>query len=386
MRKALEITFAGSEFRVLVCERADLALDKVRAERPDLVIADVSLPPTDGYALCNTIKLISPGLPVLMLSSRHNPFDPIKGAQADDHLDKPFDTQVLLDKAQELVEAGQKRQAAAPKPVAQVGPPRSLMETMIGAASPLTAPPEPTDEPLAASPSAPPPGEPPAASPSAPPPDEPPAGIPEPTGEPEAARRTSDVVRRPSPEAGAEPAAKRGRAGMKTLSFAARPGPGDQKTASDGLPSKDQLRQTMRFAARPTAVATGQSTPRPPPMHRSSAPAEQARPGPTLPGPVGDEPAIGVSAVPTPPPLPPTGFEAAPSTEKAFVDGASKPSVATAADADLGRRLKALGLSAEQVEGVLALSREVIEQVVWEVVPTLAETLIKEEIARLTKD
>jgi hypothetical protein len=31
------------------------------------------------------------------------------------------------------------------------------------------------------------------------------------------------------------------------------------------------------------------------------------------------------------------------------------------------------------------LSREVIERVAWEVVPVLAETIIKEEIARLTK-
>jgi len=38
------------------------------------------------------------------------------------------------------------------------------------------------------------------------------------------------------------------------------------------------------------------------------------------------------------------------------------------------------------MEGVLALSRDLVEQVVWEVVPVLAETLIKEEIARLTKD
>jgi hypothetical protein len=41
-------------------------------------------------------------------------------------------------------------------------------------------------------------------------------------------------------------------------------------------------------------------------------------------------------------------------------------------------------LSPDQVAAVLALSREVIERVVWEVVPELAETMIKEEIRRLT--
>jgi hypothetical protein len=32
------------------------------------------------------------------------------------------------------------------------------------------------------------------------------------------------------------------------------------------------------------------------------------------------------------------------------------------------------------------LSREVVERVVWEVVPQLAETLIREEIARLMRE
>lgn len=56
-----------------------------------------------------------------------------------------------------------------------------------------------------------------------------------------------------------------------------------------------------------------------------------------------------------------------------------------AATADFARKLDGLGLSAEQVEGVLALSREVIERVVWEVVPDLAETIIREELKRLTQ-
>ena len=63
------------------------------------------------------------------------------------------------------------------------------------------------------------------------------------------------------------------------------------------------------------------------------------------------------------------------------------PSAAIAAQANgLAPKLAQMGLTPAQVEGVLALSREVIEQVVWEVVPQLAETLIKEEIARLTKE
>jgi hypothetical protein len=60
--------------------------------------------------------------------------------------------------------------------------------------------------------------------------------------------------------------------------------------------------------------------------------------------------------------------------------------VAAAVGADFSAQLQGLGLSAQQVEGVLALSRDVVERVVWEVVPVLAETLIKEELARLTAE
>lgn len=66
---------------------------------------------------------------------------------------------------------------------------------------------------------------------------------------------------------------------------------------------------------------------------------------------------------------------------------AAAPPMAAAvmsANADLERKIGALGLTAEQAAAVLALSREVVERVVWEVVPDLAETIIKEEIRRLT--
>jgi hypothetical protein len=53
---------------------------------------------------------------------------------------------------------------------------------------------------------------------------------------------------------------------------------------------------------------------------------------------------------------------------------------------ELSTKLTQLGLTPQQVDAVLALSREVIERVVWEVVPVLAETMVKEEIARLTRE
>jgi hypothetical protein len=52
----------------------------------------------------------------------------------------------------------------------------------------------------------------------------------------------------------------------------------------------------------------------------------------------------------------------------------------------LAGKLAEIGLTDAQAQAVLALSREVVERVVWEVVPPLAEVLIKEELKRLTSE
>ena len=65
---------------------------------------------------------------------------------------------------------------------------------------------------------------------------------------------------------------------------------------------------------------------------------------------------------------------------------AAQPGVTAVIDADMAKKLVGMGLNKDQIDGVLALSRDIVERVVWEVVPVLAETMIKEEIRRLTAD
>jgi DNA-binding response OmpR family regulator len=60
--------------------------------------------------------------------------------------------------------------------------------------------------------------------------------------------------------------------------------------------------------------------------------------------------------------------------------------VSAGVNGHLAGKLGELGLSADQANAVLELSREVVERVVWEVVPQVAEALIKEEIARLMRE
>jgi hypothetical protein len=102
------------------------------------------------------------------------------------------------------------------------------------------------------------------------------------------------------------------------------------------------------------------------------------RPPSALPVRPGDAP----TAVPQPGHIAP----AAPTHSPTSPSHSAVSPVAAAVNGHLAGKLGDLGLSPAQVEGVLALSREVVERVVWEVVPQLAETIIKEEIARLTRE
>jgi CheY-like chemotaxis protein len=128
-------------------------------------------------------------------------------------------------------------------------------------------------------------------------------------------------------------------------------------------------------AARPEAPRPVASVP------MQHAPEPLARPG--------SAPAATVSTAARRPPAPAPIASAAP--PRATISGAQSTAAAvvplsTGAAAGLAGKLEGLGLTREQVAAVLSLSREVVEQAVWEVVPVLAETLIKEEIARLTAE
>ena len=94
---------------------------------------------------------------------------------------------------------------------------------------------------------------------------------------------------------------------------------------------------------------------------------------------------VASAARPAAPPAAPPAKPAPAATPARQAPIQAAATAATAPSGDLARKLDGLGLSAEQVAGVLALSKNVIEQVVWEVVPDLAESIIREEIKRLTQ-
>jgi len=104
MRKVIQITFGGEDFKTVLAENADDAMSKLGAERPSIVLVDAALEGTNGYELCQRIKAAAPSVGVLLLASKQQPYDRNRGTQvgADDFVDKPFDTQQLIDKVSAL--------------------------------------------------------------------------------------------------------------------------------------------------------------------------------------------------------------------------------------------------------------------------------------------
>jgi CheY-like chemotaxis protein len=292
MRKVLEITFSGEDFRVITAENAQSALGKL-GENPGVFVVDTVLGGEDGYALAKELRKRSPAAPIIMLASRYAPYDQARGrdAGADDFADKPFDTQQLIDKIRKVIlakEAGGGQAAAAPPPPAPAPAVGGAPAAAAGGA-PYRAPAPPQAPPMAA------------------------AGA-----QAHAPQQGGNVGGSGGVGRGTQPSLRTG-----TLVF------GEQQNAP--------------------AASPGPMPPRP-------APVVQSSPAPA----------------PAPSPMATTH--------------ATSGSIGAAVNGQLAGKLGELGLSPAQADAVLALSRDVVERVVWEVVPQLAETMIKEEIARLMKE
>jgi DNA-binding response OmpR family regulator len=80
------------------------ALERFAAERPDLVVLDVSIPPPDGFEVCARIRAVS-NVPILMLTVRDSTLDKVRALDlgADDYLTKPFDHLELLARLRALM-------------------------------------------------------------------------------------------------------------------------------------------------------------------------------------------------------------------------------------------------------------------------------------------
>ncbi|MBK7070859.1 MAG: response regulator [Myxococcales bacterium] len=319
MQTVAEITFRATDFAYAGARSADEAIDKIKAQRPALVLADAVMPGKTGYDLCHALKSdpATADIPVVILCGNSAPFDGARGTQvgADGSLTKPWDTQVMLDKVVEILDkvaasgvakAAGKSAGAAPTPVAP----------------PPVAPPPVAVPPVAAAPAAV------AAQPKVAPP------------------RSATIM------------------GMPTIKM---PGPAPVAPAPAPVAAAPAPVAAAPVAAPRAASPTGPiATPAPAPV--AAAPATVRGVGPV-----------------TAPAAPVAQFTTA---RAPMVSGipTKRSALVERTLAKMGERLAELsGLTPGSAEltALVKLSTEVVERIVWEVVPELAEAIIREHVAEL---
>jgi len=303
MQRVAEITFKATDYTYVGARSADEAIQKAKAQKPALVLADAVMPNKTGYDLCQSLKS-DPALadvPVVILCGNSQAYDPARGAQvgADGSLQKPWDTQVMLDKVAEFLDRSGKGDVVKPGVAA---PPSPAKATMAGppTPSPGTSPPRGGGEPP----------------------------------------RSATIMGMPSiklpPQMGGPGAA------VATPAAAAPPAPPPISSGGSAAGGKPAAMPSPNVVARAAAP-----TPPPAPPIRGDSPGRTPM----------------VSGIPT--------------KRSALVERTLGKMAARLAE------LSGLEPGSPELMALLKLSTEVVERVVWEVVPDLAEQIIRENLQQL---
>jgi len=108
IQKVVAITFANEDYAVTTVDNGEDALAKARAHKPDVVLLDVVMPKKNGYEVCEALKAdpAFAGVPIILLAGTFEAFDEnrARGVRADSWIQKPFESQALINKVRELVE------------------------------------------------------------------------------------------------------------------------------------------------------------------------------------------------------------------------------------------------------------------------------------------
>ncbi len=382
IQKVVELTFADTDHTVVTVSSGDELLEKLASVKPDIVISDVIMPGTDGYNVCQTIKSDPETLhiPVILLTGTFEPFDRDRALAAgcDEIITKPFEARKLVETVEALLQGtadtGAEDEEAAP-------------ETYEGAVAPppVTAPPaaepgqaEDFGTQLAPPPVSAPPEQATEEAPSAEPPEEldfttsgfdrmRAAGEAQETLEPEPPEEgmefdlepvepeeafgepSDEEISTPAPEP-STPGGPFGTPVDEGLEATAEPSPFDEPAEAAAEPAGEQ--DTLEEAPELTDADTGPIVSEAPAPAFAEEPIEEPEPAKA-----------------------PEEEPAAPSMDEA-------PTVVTAPPPG-----PPAALSDEDVERiarkVLELASERLERIAWEVIPDMAEIVVRERIREL---
>jgi len=160
IQKVISITFSSPEYEITIVDNGNDAIKKALEVKPDIILTDIVMPGKNGYEVCDAIKSnpILQSTPVLLLTGAFEAFDEQRAKQvgADAWLSKPFETQALIDKVNTLlskpaVKKPAEAKAVTAKPTVKPPPPPKPAAPPLSG-KPGTPPPPPPRKPSVAPP------------------------------------------------------------------------------------------------------------------------------------------------------------------------------------------------------------------------------------------
>ena len=105
--KLLEVNFSMEGFDVLSAVDGVDGLERIRVDRPDIVVTDIMMPRMNGIELLEAMRADPDiaAIPVILLSAKAQTDDVRAGldAGADDYITKPFEPLELVDRVTKLL-------------------------------------------------------------------------------------------------------------------------------------------------------------------------------------------------------------------------------------------------------------------------------------------
>ncbi|MBI4425147.1 MAG: response regulator [Elusimicrobia bacterium] len=106
-RELLEGILRKAGYAVVSAHNGAQALERLASERPALILLDLNLPDTDGYALCRRIRGDAEfgRIPIIMVTVQSDTSSIAQGLRlgADDYVAKPFDPEEVAARVSSLL-------------------------------------------------------------------------------------------------------------------------------------------------------------------------------------------------------------------------------------------------------------------------------------------